>query len=59
MIIFMIYVHVSSYLLGCVLCKTFRQQCEAHIALKADDIGKALRVRSVCNDNNHELSKVC
>lgn len=39
--------------------RTFRQECEAHIALKVDDEGKALQVRSLCNEHNHELSKVC
>ena len=39
--------------------RTFRQECEAHIALKVDDEGKALQVRSLCTEHNHELLKVC
>ena len=39
--------------------RTLRQECEAHIALKVDDEGKALQVRSLCTEHNHELSKVC
>jgi len=43
----------------CVLCiRTFRQDCPAHISLKVDDEGRALQVRSLCTEHNHELSKV-
>lgn len=42
-----------------LFCSTFRQDCPAHIALKISSDGAALQVRSVNEDHNHEISKVC
>ena len=38
--------------------RTFKQDCPAHISLRADDTGTALVVRIVCDEHCHDLSQV-
>ena len=38
--------------------RTFKQDCPVHIALKANEDGSALCVRSVNYEHNHPISKV-
>ena len=40
------------------LCRTFKQNCPAYIALKVNEEGTALTVRSVNYEHNHPVSKV-
>ena len=38
--------------------RTFKQDCCAHISLRADEKGNFLKIRSVNIEHNHEISQV-
>ena len=50
-------IYIDILLRSC-LYRTFKKDCPAHIAVKANDDGTALEVRSVCSEHNHLVSKV-
>ena len=51
-------VHTVHYTWVFSLHRTFKQDCSAHIALKANEDGTALQVRSINLEHNHSVSKV-
>ena len=51
-------VHTVLYTWIFSLHRTFKQDCSAHIALKANEDGTALQVRSINIEHNHSVPKV-
>ena len=39
--------------------RTFRQDCQSHIALKIDKSGSVFEISSLSMEHNHEISQVC
>ena len=53
--------HLANIYIDIIVAVMFiqnKQDCPAHIAVKANDDGTALEVRSVSSEHNHLVSKV-